>query len=52
MSTTTIRDIREIVREEPVMHPYILAALKSGPLTIPEIAAGDRAPRRRGASSG
>ena len=38
MSTTTIRDIREIVREEPVMHPYILEALKSGPLTIPEIA--------------
>ena len=37
MSTTTIRDIREIVREEPLMHPAILEALKAGPLTIPEI---------------
>jgi len=38
MSTTTIRDIREIVREEPLMHPAILAALKAGPLIVPEIA--------------
>ena len=38
MSTTTIREIREIIREEPVMHPRILEALRSGPLTLPEIA--------------
>ena len=34
------RDLREIVREEPVMRDQILAALAQGPLTIPEIAAG------------
>ena len=38
MSTTTIREIREIIREEPVMHPRILEALNAGPLTVPEIA--------------
>ncbi len=38
MSTTTIREIREIVREEPVMQPRILQALEAGPLTVPEIA--------------
>lgn len=38
MSTTTIREIREIIREEPVMQPRILTALADGPLTIPEIA--------------
>ncbi len=38
MSTTTVREIREIIREEPVMHPRILEALRSGPLTVPEIA--------------
>ena len=32
------RDLREIVREEPVMRAQILAALADGPLTIPEIA--------------
>ncbi len=48
MSTTTIRDIREIVREEPLMHPAILEALKAGPLTIPEIAAGHRPSGGRG----
>jgi predicted Rossmann fold nucleotide-binding protein DprA/Smf involved in DNA uptake len=39
MSTTTIREIREIIREEPVMQPRILAALADGPRTVPEIAA-------------
>ncbi len=38
MSTTRIREIREIIREEPVMQPRILAALADGPLTIPAIA--------------
>lgn len=33
------RDVREIVRDEHIMRPRILAALADGPLTIPEIAA-------------
>ena len=33
------RDLREIVREEPVMRAQILAVLAHGPRTIPEIAA-------------
>ncbi len=32
------RDLREIVREEPVMRAQILTALAGGPRTIPEIA--------------
>ncbi len=32
------RDPREVMREEPVMRPRILAALRGGPLTVPEIA--------------
>ena len=36
--STTLRDPREIIREEPLMHSPILAALKAGPLTVPEIA--------------
>ncbi len=36
--STTLRDPREIIREEPLMHNPILAALNAGPLTIPEIA--------------
>jgi hypothetical protein len=36
--STTLRNPREIIREEPLMHRPILAALKSGPLTVPEIA--------------
>jgi len=32
------RDPREVMREEPVMRPRILAALKAGPLTVPQIA--------------
>jgi predicted Rossmann fold nucleotide-binding protein DprA/Smf involved in DNA uptake len=36
--TTTLRQTREIIREEPLMHQPILAALADGPLTIPEIA--------------
>ena len=35
----TLRDVREVVRDEPVMRPRILAALHDGPLTVPEIAA-------------
>ena len=37
--STTIRDVREIVREEHVMRARILEVLGAGPLTIPELAA-------------
>jgi hypothetical protein len=36
MSTT--REVREIIREEPLMHRNILQALRDGPHTVPEIA--------------
>jgi predicted Rossmann fold nucleotide-binding protein DprA/Smf involved in DNA uptake len=42
--STTNRDVREIVREEPVMRARILAVLHEGPLTVPEIAASIGAP--------
>jgi predicted Rossmann fold nucleotide-binding protein DprA/Smf involved in DNA uptake len=42
--TTTNRDVREIMREEPVVRGRILAAMAAGPLTIPEIAAAIGAP--------
>ena len=34
-----MRETREVVREEPLMHRPILAALADGPLSVPEIAA-------------
>ncbi len=36
---TTLRDHREIIREEPIMRERILALLATGPLTVPELAA-------------
>ena len=36
--STTNRDFREIIREEPVMRVRILAAMQDGPKTVPEIA--------------
>jgi predicted Rossmann fold nucleotide-binding protein DprA/Smf involved in DNA uptake len=36
--SAALRDLREVVREEPLMHRPILRALAAGPLTIPEIA--------------
>jgi hypothetical protein len=33
-----LRSTREVIREEPLMHAPILAALADGPLTIPQIA--------------
>ncbi len=42
--TTTNRDVREVIREEPVMRARILAALHDGPLTVPEIARAIEAP--------
>jgi predicted Rossmann fold nucleotide-binding protein DprA/Smf involved in DNA uptake len=40
----THRDDREVIREEPLVRGRILAALRDGPLTIPEIAAVIGAP--------
>ena len=40
------RDLREIVREEPLMHARILALLADGPLTVPEIATAVGSPTR------
>ena len=36
--TAQPRDPREIMREEPLMRPHILAALAIEPRTVPEIA--------------
>lgn len=33
------RDIREVVRDEPLMRDRLLALLADGPLTVPELAA-------------
>ena len=38
MSTQTLRDPREVIREEMGMHAVIRAALADGPLTVPAIA--------------
>ncbi len=38
MTSTLNRDFREVIREEPLMHRPILAALADGPRTVPEIA--------------
>ncbi|MFZ0530189.1 MAG: helix-turn-helix domain-containing protein [Propionicimonas sp.] len=35
---TVLRDPREVIREEPLMHAPILAAVADGPATIVEIA--------------
>ena len=40
----TNRDVREVIREEPVVRARILAALADGPRTIPEIAGAIGAP--------
>ena len=42
--STPHRDLREVIREEPVMRPRILAALADGPHTVPEIAAAIGSP--------
>ncbi len=38
LGNTPLRDPREIIREEPLMHKPILEAVAEGPLTVPEIA--------------
>ena len=42
--TTTNRDVREVIREEPVMRARILDALRDGPRTVPQIAEAIHAP--------
>ncbi len=42
--STTNRDLREVIREEPVMRVRILAAMQDGPKTVPEIAVALGAP--------
>jgi predicted Rossmann fold nucleotide-binding protein DprA/Smf involved in DNA uptake len=41
---TTNRDVREVIREEPERRAGILAALRDGPLTVPQIAEAIGAP--------
>jgi hypothetical protein len=41
---TLNREVREVIREEPVVRGRILAALAAGPLTVPEIAGAIGAP--------
>lgn len=40
----TNRDVREVIREEAVWRPRILAALSDGPKTVPQIAEAIGAP--------
>jgi len=44
MTSSTGREVREVVRDEPVMRARILAALQDGPLTVPQIADAIDAP--------
>jgi predicted Rossmann fold nucleotide-binding protein DprA/Smf involved in DNA uptake len=39
------RDIREVVRDEPLMRDRLLQLLANGPLTIPELAAAGGLPQ-------
>ncbi len=34
-----VREVREVIREEPIMRARILELLRGGPLTVPELAA-------------
>lgn len=42
--SATLRDPREVIREEPLMHRPILEALGTDALTVPEIAARIKRP--------
>lgn len=41
-----LRDVREVIRDEHVMRPRILAAVTTGPLTVPQIAEAIGYPER------
>ena len=43
---TATRDVREIIRDEPLMRSRILEALAEGPLTVPELATALSFPER------
>lgn len=38
------RDIREVIRDEPLVRGRLLGLLGDGPLTVPELAAADGTP--------
>ena len=38
------RDVREVVREEPLMRDRLLDLLRDGPLTVPDLAAAGGLP--------
>ncbi len=44
MTNPNGREVREVVRDEPVMRGRILTALHDGPLTVPQIATAIDAP--------
>ena len=44
--SAVLRDPREVIREEPLMHRPIFEALEDGPLTVPEIAEAIGRPAR------
>lgn len=44
--TELLRDLREVIRDEHLMRRPILAALRDGPLTVPQIAEAIGAPER------
>jgi predicted Rossmann fold nucleotide-binding protein DprA/Smf involved in DNA uptake len=39
------RDVREVVRDEPLMRSRLLELLRDGPLTVPELAAAGGFPQ-------
>ena len=41
------RDVREVVRDEPLMRGRLLELLRDGPLTVPELAAAGGFPRTK-----
>ena len=44
MTLNVARDVREVIREEPLMRRPILEALADGPLNVPDIAAAIQRP--------
>lgn len=39
------RDVREVIRDEPLMRSRLLELLRDGPLTVPELAASGGLPQ-------
>ena len=38
VTPTSLREVREVIREEPLMHDVILQVLEGKPLTVPALA--------------